>query len=120
TPPAAVAVSVPPSVAPAVPVPGAIDAVTMVELSVASITPLLRTCTTGCVLKAAGAVPPAGCVATNKVRTGGGVPLPLELPLPPPPPHERRDASSSRQPNRSTEFERIQSSQTGTHPRRPA
>src|SRR6187549_2958798 len=97
TPATAVAVVVPVSAAPAVPVPATIATVTTVELSVASVTPLLRTCTTGCVANATEAAAPEGCVATNKVRTGGGVPplLLLLLPLPPPPPPHAESAAST-------------------------
>src|SRR5512147_763681 len=104
TPATAVAVVVPPSTAPALPVPETMLTETTVVLSAASVAPLLRTWTTGCVLSGAGAVPPAGCVATNNVRTGGLLPPPLLLLLPPPPPHERSGATSSRQPRRSIEF----------------
>ena len=44
-------------------------AVTTVVSSLASVTPLLRTCTTGCVVKTLGGTPPSGWVATNNVRT---------------------------------------------------
>src|SRR6185295_14751363 len=108
TPATAVAVVVPVSAAPAVPVPATIVPVTPVVLSAASVAPLLRTCTTGCVANATVGAAPEGCVATNKVRTGGGAPPLLLLPLPPPPPpHAQSVASVRNRPVRRKEIERM-------------
>jgi hypothetical protein len=86
TPAVAVAVVVPVSCAPAVPPVSA--AVTTVELSVASVLPLLRTWTTGCVVNAVACTEPTGWVATNRVfcGAGGGEGAGEGAGAPPPPP----------------------------------
>ena len=58
TPATAVAVVAPVSVAPAVPVPATIAAVTTVELSAVSVAPFARTWITGCVANAPAGTPP--------------------------------------------------------------
>ena len=94
--------------APAAPVPLTMLTVTTVVLSVASVTPLLRTCTTGCVANGADVIAPAGCVATNSVRTGGGGGLPPPLLLPPPPPlQEASEAQAHRTARRGKAFSRM-------------
>jgi hypothetical protein len=54
-------------------------AVTTVLSSPASVTPLTRTWTTGCCVKAAGGTPPVGCVATNSSCNAGALTSKFEL-----------------------------------------
>src|SRR5262245_51133894 len=105
TPAEAVAVVVPVSCAPAVPVPATSAAATTVLLSAVSVVPLLRTWTTGCVAKAVACTEPTGCVATNRVFCGaGGGDGDGEgagEPPPPPPPQLANNPSATIMPPRS-------------------
>jgi hypothetical protein len=99
TPALTVAVVVPESCAPLAPVPVAILTVTTVELSVVSVLPLTRMCTTGWVVKAVACAEPAGWVATTSVFCGGGGGDGVGEEPPPPPQPLASNATNKPPPN---------------------